>query len=362
MTIEAGTFRFAEVFPKSQKRDYFRSKESEAYGHKKAPGEVNVEDYTWQCYKRLRESGHVSQRTLYGYKTYINLYIVPFFGKMPFGDLESIDFDEFIGWAKTQCYRKKPICNETMNKIFVPLKTICKHARKTFKWIGYDPFYDFEKLQERDAYEKIMPFSIKEQRLLIENMPDHWKPYFQFAFCSGLRQGEQFGLKLDDIDWEKQIIHVRRGITKDEDGKRMEGPTKNKFSQRDIKFSPEIHIALKAQMAIYEKFKGEYFFCDPDGCVILPANLRKMVWIPALKKSNIPFREMKQTRHSFATIALSCGESPFWIAKTMGHRDTDMIIRVYGKYVENALGSKDGTMLDAAYQFAKGNHGEEQVG
>src|SRR5665647_2312042 len=110
---------------------------------------------------------------------------------MPFGDLESIDFDEFIGWTKTQCYRKKPICNETMNKIFVPLKTICKHARKTFKWIGYDPFYDFEKLQERDAYEKIMPFSIKEQRSLIENMPDHWKPYFQFAFCSGLRQGEQ---------------------------------------------------------------------------------------------------------------------------------------------------------------------------
>jgi hypothetical protein len=36
-----------------------------------------------------------------------------------------------------------------------------------------------------------------------------------------------------------------------------------------------------------------------------------------------------------------------------------MIIRVYGKYVENALGSKDGTMLNTAYQFAKGNQGEE---
>jgi hypothetical protein len=43
----------------------------------------------------------------------------------------------------------------------------------------------------------------------------------------------------------------------------------------------------------------------------------------------------------------------------MGHRDTDMIIRAYGKYFENALGSKDGTMLNAAYPFAKGSHEEE---
>ncbi|MGC9977146.1 MAG: hypothetical protein ABSC57_10655, partial [Syntrophales bacterium] len=57
----------------------------------------------------------------------------------------------------------------------------------------YDPFDDFEKLPEGDAYEKIMPFSIKDQMLLIESMPDHWKPYFQFTFCSDLRQGEQCG-------------------------------------------------------------------------------------------------------------------------------------------------------------------------
>jgi len=139
----------------------------------------------------------------------------------------------------------------------------------------------------------------------------------------------------------------------------MEGPTKNIFSRRDIKFSPEIHKALKAQKVIYEKFNGEYFFCDQNGKSISPAILRKMVWMPALKKANIPSREMKQTRHSFATIAMSCGESPLWIANTMGHRNTDMIIKVYGKHVENALGSKDGTMLNAAYQCAKGNHGEE---
>jgi integrase len=68
-----------------------------------------------------------------------------------------------------------------------------------------------------------------------------------------------------------------------------------------------------------------------------------------LKKTGLKYREMKQTRHSFATNALSCGENPLWIAKVMGHRDTDMIIKVYGKFIENASGLNDGIHLDAIY-------------
>ena len=65
-------------------------------------------------------------------------------------------------------------------------------------------------------------------------------------------------------------------------------------------------------------------------------------------------REMKQTRHSFATVALSCGENPLWIAKVMGHRNTEMIIKVYGKYVENAGISNDGSALNNALLGNKG--------
>jgi len=34
----------------------------------------------------------------------------------------------------------------------------------------------------------------------------------------------------------------------------------------------------------------------------------------------------------------------------MGHQDTDMIIRVYSKYIENANGSQDGNNLNTFYQ------------
>jgi integrase len=90
-----------------------------------------------------------------------------------------------------------------------------------------------------------------------------------------------------------------------------------------------------------------------------PPNLRRDVWWPALEKAGLKVREMKQTRHSFATIALSCGENPLWIARVMGHRNTDMIIKVYSRYVENAVGSKDGAAFDGLYQGIKSKNGEQ---
>ncbi|RZB35948.1 MAG: hypothetical protein SRB2_02613 [Desulfobacteraceae bacterium Eth-SRB2] len=77
--------------------------------------------------------------------------------------------------------------------------------------------------------------------------------------------------------------------------------------------------------------------------------------MPALEKAGIKYRAMAQTRHSFATNALSCGENPLWIAKVMGHRNTEMIIKVYGKYVEDAKGVEDGSSLNNIYQESLGN-------
>ena len=111
---------------------------------------------------------------------------------------------------------------------------------------------------------------------------------------------------------------------------------------------------LKAQKRICDHVGGEYFFCSTTGKRVRPSNLRKRVWIPTLEKANFEIREMKQTRHSFATVALSCGENPLWIAKVMGHRNTDMIIKVYSRYIEDGSGSPDGARLDKAFQGTKG--------
>jgi integrase len=157
-------------------------------------------------------------------------------------------------------------------------------------------------------------------------------------------------LKPDDIDWAKRLLYVRRAITLDETGKRVEGNTKNKYSRRTIKLTTAMFEALKQQKEIHVRLGCEYFFCTPKGFPVHLSNLRKMVRIPALKRAGVKVREIKLTRHTFAAIALSCGENPLWIAKIMGHRDAEMVIKVYSRYVKNLRGTEDGSTLDAMFQ------------
>ena len=44
------------------------------------------------------------------------------------------------------------------------------------------------------------------------------------------------------------------------------------------------------------------------------SHLRDRVWTASLENANLDYREMKKTRHSFATIVLCSGENPLWIA------------------------------------------------
>lgn len=227
---------------------------------------------------------------------------------------------------------------------------ICKQVAIKFNWTAnYNPFFGFKKLPEKTGEYKIEPFSLYEQEKIIRCLPLHWKPYFQFAFCSGIRQGEQFAMTVSDIDWYQGTVSITKAMTLDESGSRSIGSTKNKYSRRIIKMSDSMKKVLKLQVEICLGLKSKYLFCTTKGNQLNHANLCNRVWIPALQKAKIPYRPMIQTRHSFATTALSLGDNPLWIAHTMGHRDTDMIIRVYTKFVENTMGIQAGNAIDEAH-------------
>ena len=334
VAVKSGTFRFAEVFPDSKRKDYFAEKERMLFELKLQPNEVKVGEYILTWYERLKASGRVTGRTLFGYKQYIDCYLLPFFEKLKFADLNKVTFDRLISWARGRKLKGKQISNTTVNKIFVPLKTACKDAAIEYGWVSYSPFFGYQKLKEDDSYEKINPCSLDEQHKIIEQLPEHWQPYICFSFYSGLRHGEQIAIKLEDIDFEKGLLHIRRAITLDEDGTVIEGKTKNKYSRRTIKLTPRMLWVLSLQKEICDRLQGAYFFCKPDGSRVDMEDLRLRVWKPALKKAGLDYRDLKQTRHSFATAALSNRVNPLMIAKVMGHRNTEMIIKVYGKYVE----------------------------
>ena len=38
-------------------------------------------------------------------------------------------------------------------------------------------------------------------------------------------------------------------------------------------------------------------------------------------------------RHTYASMMLSAGENSLWVATQMGHKDTEMIIKHYGRWI-----------------------------
>ena len=106
---------------------------------------------------------------------------------------------------------------------------------------------------------------------------------------------------------------------------------------------PRVRRALKAQQAASEG-RSAWVFPNERGGALNITNLRERVWKPAIQRAGLRERTMYQTRHTFATLALSSGEALDWVSKMLGHRTTQMVIRHYHKYVPN-LTRRDGDAL-----------------
>ena len=71
-----------------------------------------------------------------------------------------------------------------------------------------------------------------------------------------------------------------------------------------------------------------------------------------MAKSGLPYRRPYETRHTFASWALAAGESPEWVARTLGHVNAAMIYKTYGRYIPN-LTRRDGSAFERRYVEAK---------
>ncbi len=52
-----------------------------------------------------------------------------------------------------------------------------------------------------------------------------------------------------------------------------------------------------------------------------------------LAKAKVRHRGINQCRHTFASQALSCHVNMEWLARQLGHADTTMIKKHYGKFI-----------------------------
>ena len=185
----------------------------------------------------------------------------------------------------------------------------------------------------------VKPFTLEEVQQIIQTVRADFKNYYIVRFFTGMRTGEIDGLKWKYIDFDRRLILIRETFTwGDEDY------TKNDSSQRDIQMSAPVFDALKRQYESTGK-KSEFVFCNNEFKPLDVTNVTRRVWYPLLRYLGLETRNPYQSRHTAATLWLASGEAPEWIARQLGHTSTEMLFKVYSRFVPN-LTRQDGSAFD----------------
>ncbi len=123
--------------------------------------------------------------------------------------------------------------------------------------------------------------------------------------------------------------------------------TKTDGSYREVQMCQRVYEALLAQYRLTGKNKtlDDFVFCSSVGTALEDRNVANRIWYPLLAFLGLDKRKPYQSRHTTATLWLAAGESPEWIARQLGHVSTNMLFRVYSRYVPNIAG-RDGSAFE----------------
>jgi integrase len=191
------------------------------------------------------------------------------------------------------------------------------------------------------ARTEVDPFTLQEVKLILDSVRPDYRDYFGVRFFTGLRTAEVDGLKWRYVDFERREILVRESYVAGV----QEENTKTPESKREVRMSKPVLEAMGRQRQATGLFT-EYVFCTRNGQPLQHRNITQRVWYPLLRNLGLKLRRPYQTRHTAATLWLAAGENPEWIARQLGHANTQMLFKVYSRYVPN-LTRMDGSAFDA---------------
>lgn len=263
-------------------------------------------------------------------------HLIPQFGTRCLSDLAKPDVLTFrAALAELPGRSGKNLSASRINKVMTLLRQMLTAASERYNTA--DVCRGIKRLKARRP--DVQPFSLEEVDRIRSAIRSDFRHYVTTRFFSGMRTGEINGLKWKHVDFERGLIAVREVFSSGH----AEENAKNETSLRDIPMLPIVREALEAQRAVRHP-ESEYVFCSRDGTPLDGHNFTTRVWYPLLRYLHIAKRRPYQTRHTTATLMLASGENPEWIAKLMGHANTQMLFTVYSRFVPN-LTRQDGRAI-----------------
>ena len=311
------------------------------------------------------------ERTTYDrYECTAENQIYPLIGNKIVGNITAADIKKVLnhwmneGYAYTTVKKVHNILNEYF-RYLTQQELINKNPMNAAPMIKKSNFYAIQEKEDLPTSETVTVFTAEEiERLKAEANKKYKtgkKLYRQagayiLMLNTGLRAGEMLGVLNSDIDLERRVLHVQRGvkvINKRDGVERSDGSTEVKIgklksttSKRDI---PLNDTAIK----MIEELRKEFYLgedspliCDENGNYTKPDVFRRR-YHRLLESAGIESKGLHSLRHTFATNLVNGVKQPDGtvkaltvkqVADLLGHSTTQVTEMYYVK--------KDTSMLN----------------
>lgn len=331
--ITLGTFEYAAYFPHSSRVQAFKRLQSgSAFLTSPLFGDF-AERWFDEKLVEWRDTHITTVRQT------LDKHLLPAFGKQEVSAITKAEILSFrSALAKVPGLKGQTLSATRINHIMTPLRMILGEAADRFEFTS--PYLNIKSLKVPKT--DVEPFTLQEVLQILDTVRDDFRGYYTLRFFTGMRTGEIDGLQWKYVDFSRRQILIRETWV----GGRLDY-TKNDGSQREIEMSVPVYDALQKQREVTGA--SQFVFCSREGTPYSYRNINNRVWYPLLRHLGLRKRRPYQTRHTAATLWLGAGENPEWIARQMGHTTTEMLFRVYSRYVPN-LTRRDGSAFDNLIQ------------
>ena len=225
-------------------------------------------------------------------------------------------------WITDRQAKEMPI--GTIRKVLVTMGQIFKYAVR-HGYLSYNPFLDAERPPGKKKKDTIRVLNPDEINSFLDAVTDKkYKTLFKLAIMSGARQGELFGLKWSDIDWENSQIHIQRTFNNQE-----WYDVKTETSDRKIDLGPSMMAELRKWKLACPPNDLDLVFPNEAGQPLNHNNVVSRYFNPALTKAEIERIRFHDMRHTYASLLIEQGENIKYIQTQLGHSSPTVTWNVY---------------------------------
>jgi len=256
-------------------------------------------------------------------------------------DVREINYSLIVTLANKNKWKPKH-----RNNMLVPIRGVLDMLRKD-KVIPDNPAD--EVANSKVQIEPPDPFEITEVDLILAHIktkyPEQAFNYYEFMFFTGLRPEEAIAVQWADVDFRKGIVRISRVRTASQDS----DSTKTHMV-RDVELNSRSLAALQRQRR-HTQLKDDYVFHNPNTGRRWNSEQaqRRTYWIPTLKALGMRYRTQYQTRHTFATLNLMAGANAMWVSRQLGHKNMQMLLTTYSRWIDGADKSKERSKIEALF-------------